>query len=138
MKAKVPPLPRLASPGYGSRLGKDFPSGRFPLVSSLAMKTLNRFLLVALAVTLLAATYAMQTGMTQVNFGHATFYAIKWPWLHEVREICIFAVLGWCLLFTQREPVFVRIGLIALILTFVIMNLSPHFAKELPTPPNWH
>jgi hypothetical protein len=102
------------------------------------MKTLNRLFLLTLSLALLGAVYAMQSGMTQVNLTHETFYAIKWPWLRDVREVSIFGVLGWCVLFVRREPVFVRIGLIAVILAFGIMNLPPRLARELPTLPLRH
>jgi hypothetical protein len=102
------------------------------------MKTLNRLFLLALSLTLLASVYAMHSGMTQVNFSHETYYAIKWPWLRDVREIGIFGVLGWCVLFVRREPAFVRMGLMAVILSFGIMNLPPRLAKELPALPLRH
>jgi len=102
------------------------------------MKTFNRLLLVVLSLSLLAAVYAMHSGMTQVGVGHDTFSTIKWPWLHEVREVSIFGVLGWCLCFLRREPTFARVGLAAVILAFVIMNLPVAHAKEFHAPPNWH
>jgi hypothetical protein len=102
------------------------------------MKTLNRLLLVVLSVALLAAVWAMHSGMTQVHFTHETYYAIKWPWLRDVREVCLFCVLGWCVLFVRREPAFVRLGLVAIILAFAIMNIPPRLAKELPAFPLRH
>lgn len=102
------------------------------------MKTLNRLLLVLLSLALLTAVYLMHTDTTQVTVGHDTFSSIKWPWVHEVREGAIFAVLGWCLLFLRREPTFARVGLAVIILAFVVMNLPPAHGGHLSIPPVWH
>lgn len=102
------------------------------------MKTLNRLLLILLSLTLVATVYLMHSGTTQLTLGHDSFYSVKWPWLHEVREISIFAVLGWCLLFLRREPTFARIGLAAVILAFVIMNWPLAHDWHLPELPVWH
>jgi hypothetical protein len=101
------------------------------------MKTLNRLLLVLLSLALLITTYAMHTSATQITLGHDSFYSIKWPWLHEVRETCIFAVLGWCLLFLQSQPTFARIGLAAVIIAFIMMNVPLNHEGFLHIPPNW-
>jgi len=98
------------------------------------MKTLNRLLLVILSLALLTAVYQIHSNTTQITIGHDSFYAIKWPWLHDVREGAIFGVLGWCLLFLRRDPTFARIGLAAVIVAFVIMNWPGH----LPTMPTLH
>jgi hypothetical protein len=89
------------------------------------MKTLNRLLLLALATALLGATYAMHTGMTHVSIGHDNYYTMKWPWLSDVHQVALYAVLGWCLLFVKSEPLLVRVGLIAVLLAFIIMALPP-------------
>jgi hypothetical protein len=102
------------------------------------MKTLNRLLLVLLSVALLVAVYLMHSGTTQLTVGHETLSSIKWPWLHEIREATIFAVLGWCLLFLRRDPTFARIGLAAVILAFAIMNWPFAHAWHLPELPSWH
>jgi len=100
------------------------------------MKTLNRLLLLALSGALLAAVYLIHANTTQISIGHDSFYSIKWPWLHEVREGSIFGVLGWCLLFLRRDPTFARVGLAAVILAFVIMNWPAH-GVHLPDMPAW-
>jgi hypothetical protein len=90
------------------------------------MKTLNRLFLVVLAAALVGAVYAMHTNATQFTLGHATYFALKYPWLKEVREVTLFALLAWCLLFVKREPTFVRLGLVALIVACALMYLPPH------------
>ncbi len=102
------------------------------------MKTLNRLLLLLLALTLLVTTYAMHAGMTRASIGHEMTYTLKWPWLSEVREISLYGVLGWCVLFVRSQPAFVRIGLVTVILAFVLMALPPKVIHELPTPPGLH
>jgi hypothetical protein len=102
------------------------------------MKTLNRLLLVLLSLALLAAVYLMRSNTTQIDIGHDSFYTIKWPWLHEVREGSIFGVLGWCLLFLRRDPTFARVGLAAVIAAFVIMNWPFNHDVHLPAMPAWH
>jgi hypothetical protein len=87
------------------------------------MKTLNRLLLLALSLALVAAVYAMQSNTTQISVGHETLYHMRWPWLHEVREVSIFAILIWSFIFVKREAAFVRIGLAALIIAFTLQNL---------------
>ncbi len=101
-------------------------------------RLLNRIILIALVVALLAAVYATHANMTQINFGHDTLYAFKWTWLHQVREVCIFGILAWSLFFLRGEPLFARIGLAAVIIALAVMNLPPHLIKELPVPPGWH
>ena len=102
------------------------------------MKTLNRILLLLLAITLLITTYAMHAGMTRASIGHEMVYTLKWPWLSDAREISLYGVLAWCFLFVRSQPVFVRVGLAAVILAFVIMALPPKVIHELPTPPGLH
>ena len=101
------------------------------------MKTLNRILLILLSAALLVVVYLMHTNTTEIAIGHETYYKIKWPWLQEVRETCIFAVLGWCLLFLQRQPTFARIGLAAVIIAFILMNVPLDHESFLHVPPNW-
>jgi hypothetical protein len=91
------------------------------------MKTLNRLLLVLLAAALLGATYAMHTGMTHITIGHDNYYTMKWPWLSNVHQVALYGLLAWCLFFVKSEPLFVRIGLFAVILAFILMALP---AKE--------
>ena len=89
------------------------------------MRMLNRLLLVVLVIALLGAVYGMHTNTTQITLCHDNFYHIKWPWLQEVRQVSIFGVLIWCLLFVRKEPLWVRFGLVALIFAFAIMALPP-------------
>lgn len=85
------------------------------------MKTLNRLLLIILCVALVAATYGMYLNTTQEVHNHTVRYLIKWPYLHEIRQWSLFAVLVWCLVFAKSQPTFVRLGLAAVIVTLVIM-----------------
>ena len=94
------------------------------------MKTLNRLLLLLLCAALLGATYAMHTGTTQLSIGHDNFYTLKWPWLSNVHQVALYALLGWCVLFVKRETALVRVGLIAVILAFIIMALPPKTGLE--------
>ena len=101
------------------------------------MKTLNRLLLLALCLTLVAAAFAIYSGTTQVTVGHDTFSYLKRPWLHELREISLFGVLIWCVLFLRREPTLARVGLIAVVLAFAVMALPPKILKQPITLPGW-
>lgn len=101
------------------------------------MKTLNRLLLLALAIALVGAAYAIYDGTTQLTLGHTTVYHTREPWLHEVREVSLFGVLIWCLLFVRSQPAFVRVGLVAVILACAIMVAPPHILKEPITLPDW-
>ncbi len=89
------------------------------------MKTFNRLLLVLLSVALLTATCSIYSGTTRSSFGHDTFYTFKWPWLLTMRHASLFGVLIWCVLFVKREPLFVRVGLMAVILALVIIIIVP-------------
>jgi len=106
------------------------------------MKTLNRLLLLGFALTLVASAFAIYSGTTQVTIGHDTFSHIRQPWLHEVREVSLFGVLIWCLLFLRGEPALSRVGVIAVILACSAMVLPPKIFKEkitLPSlPESWH
>jgi hypothetical protein len=104
------------------------------------MKTLNRLLLLLLAFALVLSSYAMHAGITHATIGHENTYTynLKWPWLANVREFSLYAVLVWSFLFVRSQPVFVRIGLVSVILAFVIMALPPKVMHEIPTPPGLH
>jgi hypothetical protein len=102
------------------------------------MRILTRLLLLALAVTLLAASYGMYSGTRSLTIGHDTFYNFKWPWLHEVRQISLFGTLIWCLLFVKRDSAWVRFGLIAVILASLLIILPPNSIKHPVLPASWH
>jgi hypothetical protein len=92
------------------------------------MKTLLRLLLLVLSAALLIAVYLQHTHTTELSFRHETLYTIKWPWVTEVRKWSLFAILGWCILFAKSEPTFVRLGLVAITIAFVVMLLPFHTA----------
>jgi len=102
------------------------------------MKTLSRLLLLALAVTLVGSVIAIHADITEVPTGHDTYYTMHAPWLHHAHEISLFGVIIWCLLFLRSEPVFARIGLVALLLSFTVMALPPKVLKDSPALKNWH
>ena len=103
------------------------------------MKTLNRIFFLGLVAALVASACALYSGgMTEISLGHDTFYHLKWPWLHNVREVSLFAVLVWCLLFLRREPTLARIGLVAVLLAFAFMTLPPRIFKHPLEVPSWH
>jgi hypothetical protein len=89
------------------------------------VKTLARIVLIVLGSMLLASVLAMQ-----VDYGHETLYRIHYPWLREVREVSIFSV--------RRDPALVRLGLVALILAFAVMNLPLNEVHSAVTLPHWH
>jgi hypothetical protein len=97
------------------------------------VKTLARIVLIVLGSMLLASVLAMQ-----VDYGHETLYRIHYPWLREVREVSIFGVLIWCTLSVRRDPALVRLGLVALILAFAVMNLPLNEVHSAVTLPHWH
>jgi hypothetical protein len=102
------------------------------------MKTLSRLLLLGLAVTLVASVVAIHANITEVPYGHDTYYTMRYPWLHNARQISLFGVIIWCLLFLRSEPVFARIGLVALLLSFTVMALPPKVLKDSPALKNFH
>jgi len=102
------------------------------------MKTLNRLFLLALSLTLVCAVFAIHTGTTQVTVGHETFSHIKLPWLRELREVSLFGVLIWCVLFLRREPTLARVGLVAVIVAFAVITLPPRIFKQPISLPGWH
>ena len=103
------------------------------------MKTLNRLFLLGLVAALVGSAIAIYSGgTTQISLGHDTLYHLKWPWLHNVREVSFFAVLAWCLLFLRREPTAARIGLVAVLLAFALMTLPPRIFKQPIEVPSWH
>jgi hypothetical protein len=100
---------------------------------------LARILLIALSVTLVVVVYAMRVNTTQISVGHDTFTAYHGTWLHEVREVTLYGVLIWCFIFARREPTFVRVGLAALFLAFLMTALSPATVKHAASAPlSWH
>jgi hypothetical protein len=101
------------------------------------MKTLSRLLLLALAVTLVASVVAIHADITEIPSGRSTYYAMHEPWLQKARQISLFGVTIWCLLFVRREPMFARIGLIALLLSFTVTALPPKVLKDSPALKNW-
>ncbi len=101
------------------------------------MKTLSRLLLLGLALTLVGSVIAIHANITEVPTVRGATYAMHAPWLHNVHQIGLFGTIIWCLLFLRREPVFARIGLVALLLSFTIMALPPKVLKDSPALKNW-
>jgi len=91
------------------------------------MKTLSRLVILVLSIALVAATYMAHMNMTHIAIGHDNYYTMKSPWLSDIREISLYGVLIWCILFAKSETTFVRIGLIAVVLAFILMAFP---AKE--------
>jgi len=102
------------------------------------MKTLNRLLLLALAVTLVGSVYLMYMNTVEIPVLHETYYKSKYPWLLEARHISLFGVLIWCVLFARSEPVWVRLGLVAVLLAVAIPLLPPHLLRHPSDLPSWH
>ena len=87
------------------------------------MKTWSRILLIVLCLALLIASSGMHFGTTLSIHGHNSRYAIKWPELLRLRQIAFFGVLAWGVIFAKRDPTFVRVGLITMILSLAITLL---------------
>jgi hypothetical protein len=102
------------------------------------MKTLSRLLLAALAVTLVVSVIAIHANITETPTLHGATYTVHEPSLHHAHQISLFGVIIWCLLFVRSEPLFTRIGLVALLLSFTVMALPPKVLKDSPALRNWH
>ena len=87
------------------------------------MKILLRLLLLILCVALLVAVGGMYLGTTRHSHQYIVTTIEKWRGLREIRLGSLFAILAWCLIFARSEPTFVRIGLIAIALSFAVVYL---------------
>ena len=85
------------------------------------MKTLNRALLIILCVVLLAAVLGSNEEATRKIQDHVVSYVGQWRGLLEALEFSLFGILIWCVLFVKKEPTFVRIGLVAVMLAFIVL-----------------
>ena len=101
------------------------------------MKTLSRLLLLALALTLVGSVVAIHADITEVSGPRGAIYTMPHPWLNHAHQISLFGVIIWCLLFLRSEPVFARIGLVALLLSFTVMALPPKVLKDSPVLKNF-
>jgi xanthosine utilization system XapX-like protein len=102
------------------------------------MKTLSRLLLAGLAVTLVVSVVAIHANLTETPAIHGATYTMRAPWLHNVHQISLFGVVIWCLLFVRSEPMFARMGLVALLLSFTVMALPPKVLRDSPALRSWH
>ena len=87
------------------------------------MKLLTRLLLLLLSATLLAATVGLHESITRHLHDHVVIYIEKVNHLHEIQQGALYGVLAWCVLFAKSEPVLVRVGLIAVIVSLLVMTL---------------
>jgi hypothetical protein len=88
-----------------------------------------RLLFAALCVVLVASTWAQYWSGTVTYSLHDTFYRFH-PWLRETRLVAMFAVLGVCLLIARRDPLFTRIGVLAVAASLAIALTPPRDAHE--------
>lgn len=106
------------------------------------MRLLSRILLLALVCTLFGAAWYAHQGMAQITIGHDTYYRVSGTWLRNARETGLFGTLAWCVIFARRDPLFVRIGLVAAILALGLMLLPPKTVQSIeqldPLKGHWH
>jgi hypothetical protein len=57
-----------------------------------------------------------------------------WPWLLKVRDGSLLALIVWCIVFVRRDPVAVRAGLAALLVSFILATLPVTHTTEVILP----
>jgi hypothetical protein len=98
------------------------------------MRTLSRLLLLILCAALLIATWGLYTETTRGSYFHETWYTLRYPGLRDVRQWSLWGDLAWCIIFVRRDPVLVRVGLIAIALSFAIMAMPPRALEHVAIP----
>jgi hypothetical protein len=84
-----------------------------------------RVLLVLLCAALVTSSWWEHMSVTASFSNHHTFYTQVHPWLRQIRLWSLFGVLGLCLLIARRDPLFTRIGLLAVMASLALMLVPP-------------
>ena len=87
------------------------------------MTKLWRLLLLVLCVVLLASVTGMHLQTRAQVDGHETYYTFGSPWLLEARDLSLYGVLAWCIVFVRRDPLMVRAGLAAVTIALLLLTL---------------